>query len=254
VTRRFRSPFGFQIRQLVSGRASAPQIFDQLFRNSRLGGALVRVLRHGSLVDGSIVAPRYLPDGHELPLAPWVKLAVTVRRPPSSHAAARMLACFLMHVERVDPKTGKACGRDLWQGSMARRLGFSLRATVDGTPNGAREVQRYVRLFEAGELMRVTQPPSDNVPDHMKARSKACVVRGRAVNAIWSYNVIAVGTSLPGPVLDVLRRWRGVVVAQPLRLMQAVALAIGECATDAETAAHARAVLALLTRPPPIPI
>jgi hypothetical protein len=223
------------------------EVFDQLFAGSSMGAGVSRVLRHGSLVTGELLGPRYTRDGIAIPRPSWIAPPSNeVTRPIESRATARLLACLLIHLERIDPKSGKACGTILWQGNTARRLGLSLRDRGDGNPYGAREVQRYVRLYARGEVLRVTQPNAEHVPEHMRA--------GKKDSGVWAYNVIGICDALPPTIKLALEQWRGILVKAPLQLARAATQAI-DYATDAETIEGARAVLALLRgRAPDLPI
>ena len=217
VTKRHRSALGFTIAQLKRGNVSAGDVVRDLFGDSELGRALTRAVRHGSLIDGSIQGPRYYLGGvvhRSRALGPECD---DLKRSLDGKAAARLVACALMFVERMDPDTGKASGRALWQGRAAMRLGLSTRKGSSGTLGGVREVQRYVRILARADVLQVVQPNADNVPAAMRGARKRSIVRGVESDRQWAYNVYRAQHSLPLPIRDALRAWRGqqVTRAQP---------------------------------------
>lgn len=239
MTKRHRSPFGFLVWSLVKCRESAAAMLDRLFADSpALRTQLTRVLRHGSLVDGSIHGPLMFSDGTSY-RAPSIDAALDVSRPLYSLCAARMLGSFLLYAERVDPITRKGSGRMLWQGHHARRLGLSTRTREPGAPqSGTREVQRYARLLAGGGVIELHQPNAANVPDTMRGAEKP---HGDQ----WAYNVVRLATPLPVELRNMLARWRGLPAVVPL---PKVARAIeGEPVPPGELAAL---LAALLARPP----
>lgn len=231
-----RSPLGSVIASLLAGRGSAAAVFDRYLEGTTIGRRLYKAIRHGSLVDGRIKSSRLAPRTLEM-LPP--ELTRTLER----RSARRMLALFLVICEHIDPHTGQASGKKLWQGHGARRLGLSLTRDAWGRLGGIREVQRYVRLFDAAEVFGRSQPSADHVPEHMKARAKLCTVRGRVIECAWSYSKIWTlpGYPLPQKIRDVLRRWRGEVVRIVTSTPKAAAYDAPEVATAAEAFAWLRA-------------
>lgn len=203
-----RSPLGFLIAPLLAGRTTVDKVLARYFDDTGMGKRLRRALRHGSLIDGKIRGPivRQRPGG-------------IVEREPAAidrgldhKVTRRMLACFLMLVEHMDPAVGAVAGRKLWQGGHARRLGLSMRRDKWNRLGGLREVQRYFRIFDRAEVLCRTQPNADHVPEHMKARAKVSGFKGGVQRAAqWAYNKIwtPAGAGLPGKVANILRRWRG---------------------------------------------
>lgn len=202
-----RSALGFLIAPLLAGRTTAERVIKRHFDGSPLALRLRRALRHGSLVDGRIRGAYQ--KGHG---ATAEHVAAGVDRPLHHRSARRMLACFLMLVEQMDPETGAASGRKLWQGTHARRIGLSLRRDQLGRLGGVREVQRYLRIFDRADVLCRNQPNADRVPEHMKARPKLSTFAGGVRReAQWAYNKVWTppGYPLPQGIRNTLRRWRG---------------------------------------------
>jgi len=179
-------------------------MLQRLFAGSAARPGIERVLRHGSLVDGRIRGPLLFADGTRYRSAAMLA-ELDVNRSLDSLAAARLLADYLLYAERTNAISRKASGRTNWQGHHARRLGLSTRGSSPSSPSGAREVQRYARLWAVGGVLRITQPNAANVPDTMRAEPNA---RGQ-----WAYNVTTLITPLPLELGDVLRRWQGMPVS-----------------------------------------
>jgi hypothetical protein len=236
MTRRHATPLGAVVGGLLRGKLSTRTILDRHCGAAR--HRLELALTRGSLVTGEIGKLR--------------------SRELESQAARRMLATYLMHLEAYDGTT--AHGSAIWQGSIARRLALSTRrrpptsSTPRGAPGGVREVQRYVAILEAAQLIRAAQPDAARVPDAMRARARWSLVGGLLVRRRWAYNVVRL-LALPWELLRLralAARARPAVDRARLeaRAMQAMraALAVADTAADA-----ARAILAYLRdRPPPL--
>lgn len=207
-----RSALGFLIAPLIAGRTDAQGVFDRYLAGTGIGRRVMRAIRHGSLVDGELKGPKLAPPGAGMD---W--LPPELDRPWKRRSARRMLAFFFILAERMDPYTGTASGRFLWQGHQARRLGFSLRRDELGRLGGIREVQRYLRLFDKAEVFGRSQPDADKVPEHMRGKPKPSKVRGVVSDRSWSYNKVWTirGFALPEKIRTILRRWRGEKVPKP---------------------------------------
>jgi len=178
------TPLGALIAGLLSARLSARTVIDRYFPGLQ-GTRLTTAIRFGSLADGR----RRDRD-----------------RPLETRAARRMLAAYLIHVEQADPRTGRASGCALWQGTQARRLGLKLTRQTNGSPTGTREVQRYARIFVRFGVLKLDQPDALNVPDTMRGKLKACRVRGQDVSARWAYNVAIVCGTFSDAIRGLLTR------------------------------------------------
>jgi hypothetical protein len=196
---------------------------------------LHRALTLGSLVTGELDAPR--------------------ERSLDARAARRMLATYLIHLQAFDGTA--ASGAAIWQGSTARRLALSTRRkpATDSAPlgpcGGVKEVQRYLAILQAAQLITTTQPPAARVPDAMRARARRSLVGGSLVVRSWAYNVVRF-VALPLELVRLLgaRRPSADRARDEARAVRACRDALTVASSAAESA---RAVLAYLhDRPPPL--
>jgi len=178
------TPLGALIAGLLSARLSARTVIDRYFPGLQ-GTRVTTAIRFGSLADGR----RRDRD-----------------RPLQTRAARRMLACYLMHAEQTDPRTMRASGSALWQGTQARKLGFALTPQTNGSPTGSREVQRYARIFVRFGVLQMHQPDAARVPDAMRGKLKTHRARGRDVSARWAYNVAIVCGTFSDAIRSLLTR------------------------------------------------
>lgn len=236
-----RSPLGFLIAPLLQNRTDAAGVFKRYFEGTGLGGRLYKAIRFGSLVDGRVATSKLVAPTERG--GAWTHEPPPNARPFARRSARRMLALALMILERMDPDSGVASGRKLWQGHDARRLGFSLNRDQWNKLGGTREVQRYLRIFDRAEVFGRNQPNADKVPEHMKGAPHA---DGRS----WAYNVLRTirGFGMPQVIRDTLRRWRGQKVPKPsARKAPAVPSELAHVASAADALAWFMA-----SRPPPL--
>jgi len=229
MTRRSASPLGHLIGPLLRGRLTPLTVIDR--HCGDLGARVLRALTLGDLTSGQLdrVRPRQL----------------------DSRCARRILATLLMYCERAD-RHGVACGREVWQGAIARRLSLSLRARAPGGPlGGIREVQRYTAILESAGLVRASQPDAARVPDAMRARARLSIVRGASVVRRWAYNVIRLLADLPIGLRAVRARTVAIDHQARARAERELRLAL-----DVATTTHARALATLeyLRARRPVPI